>query len=308
MKNLNVTEFTSFITPYGDEYNFDTTDRFIISEEGFGMPPIEYITQKGPFQHGASLLDYRISPRTIQIILRQNSCGRSNYWGKRSDLINAVRPNAHLVNEFRAGTLRKSFPDGSKRDLDVVIEQGPIFKARDISVWDEWGFTETLRFIAHDPIFYDPEYYSMEISDIIDEEHLIFPITFPIIFGAMLGVGNGTIDYPGSWETFPFIRVIGPSIGFKITHQETEQVIESNYVIPEDDEVHISLPPGNKTVTNSFGHNLIGTITKESNLETFSILPHPLVENGTNTFQFLASGASYQTKLLIQYKIRYLGI
>src|SRR3990172_10515412 len=132
MKNLAVTEFTEYIAPNGSIYQFDTMDRFLMSEEGLGMPAIQYITQKGPYQHGSSLIAYRLQERTIQLILREDSCDRTAYWASRAALLDSIRPNRYVGYNFDAGVLRKKFQDGKIRDIKVVIEQGPIFTARSL--------------------------------------------------------------------------------------------------------------------------------------------------------------------------------
>lgn len=149
-------EFTEYISPDSQTYAFEGGTKFLMSESGLGMPPIKYISQRGPYQHGETIYDYRLDPREIQIVHRSNSCSRIDYWNLRCALINYLRPNRQTLGNFTLGALRKTLEDGSQRQIDVFIQEGPVFEARDLSKWDEWSFTETLRFIAPDPTFYDP--------------------------------------------------------------------------------------------------------------------------------------------------------
>lgn len=313
---MKVAEFTEYIAPDGVTYKFDAGDRFLISEEGLGLPPVEYITQKGPFQHGENLVDYRLGVRTIQLLLRQDTCSRFDYWTSRASLLNMVRPNRYVGSDFGPGTLRKKLPDGTIRDIDVIIEQGPIFSARSLDHWDEFGFTETLRFLAHNPTFYDPEQRSVQWETLVDattEDYLIFGTTsfsfvFPFVLGVTTFVSEKTVAYPGTWHSYPRITVLGPQEDFKITNVSTGEFIQLDYNIAAGEEVTIDLPFGNKTVENNVGTSLIGTVTPTSNLATFHIAPDPEVPGGVNVFRVDSVGTSAASKVLMEYYIRYIGI
>ena len=307
---MKVLEFTSFLTPTGEEYSFDADSRFLISEEGLGMPPIEYLTQKGPYQHGETLISFKLQPRTIQLLLRQDSCGRTKYWEKRAELLDYLRPNFFVTN-FGNGTLRKKFEDGSMKDIDVVIQQGPIFKARDTTRWDEWGFTETLRFIAHDPLFRNPIEKIINMDSLEDQyldEDIVFPITFPFILGGIYAYQSYQIVYEGNWETFPSIDIYGPMNGVIITNTVTGKFIEFDHNLLAGEIVTISLEPGNKTVESNSGVNLIGSITPESDLESFSVAPHPTASNGVNVFEVSSTGIDGNSKVIIKYYEKFIGI
>lgn len=311
MGNINVLEFTKYIAPDGSEYEFDTTDRFLLTEEGLGLPPIEYLTQKGPFQHGETLIDFRLGPRVLQLQVRQNSCSRQSYWTNRSALINAIRPNRYVGSNFGPGVLRKIFQDGSIRDLNVIIEQGPIFTARDLSKWDEWGFTETLRFIAHDPIFFDPLQKSLSFLSLAtggEATDWILPFSFPILFEETAYNSYGSLTYNGTWRSYPYITLTGPMDSVGIHNLSTGESIELLYNISSGEIIYIDLQPGNKSIVNNSGTNLIGTATPTSNLATFHIAPDPEVPNGVNDFFIEVVGTTGDSSVTIAYYERYIGI
>lgn len=307
----NITEFTKFISASGEEYSFDTKDRFLMTESGMGLPPIKYITKKGPFQHGETVVDFRLQPRTIQLQLRQNSCSRADYWTNRSLLLNAIKPNNYSGNSFHSGVLRKIFDDGSIRDLNVCIEAGPIFEARSLDKWDEWGFTETLRFIAHDPVFYNPVRKGISwesITSSSSQVHWQLPFSFPMQFGETAYGQYHSIEYEGTWISYPIIVLTGPQNGTIITNISTGETIDLEYNIAAGRVVTIDLEPGNKTVTNDLGTNLIGVVTSDSDLSTFHIAPDPEVAGGLNEFSIQLSGATAASKMDIYYYEKFLGI
>jgi len=306
-----VTEFTSFITPDGVEYKFDTSHRFILTEEGFGAAPVTYITQKGPFQHGESIIDFRLTPRTIQMVIRNNGDSRQDYWNNRSGLLNALRPNRSLSGQMNSGKLRKIFQDGSIRDIDVVCVSGPGFVARDLSRWDEWGFTETLRFIAYDPTFYNPveqvvTWATMIVSSFAG--YMTFPITFPLTTGTILSDKSDTVTYAGSWLSYPRIKATGPIENLILQNESTGERISFLYDIQEGEEVTFDLSYGNKTVISSTGANLIGAVSSDSDLVTFHLAPDPEVVNGINEISVSASAITDESGLEIRYYERFVGI
>lgn len=312
-------EFTELITPDGLVYRFDAGDRFLVSEEGLGLPPIEYLTQRGPLQHGETVVDYRLAKRVIQLVERQDTCSRYDYWTERTNLLNAVRPNRQNLNPYtglQAGTLRKKLPNGNIRDIDVFIEQGPGFVARESGVWDEWGFTEALRFVAHDPTFYDPTVMTFTLD--LDEStyHLIFPFVFhengldndDLLFGPEEETKINILNYTGNWFSFPTITLLGPINNARITNTTIDEYIEITYDIAAGETVTFGLAYGNKTVTSSLGTDLIGTVTEGSKLSTFRIECAPQAPLGANTISLQGSGADANTLLTFTYYTRYIGI
>lgn len=323
-------EFTQYIAQDGFVYNFDTDDKFLMSETGLGLPPIDYITQRGPFQHGETLIDYRLRPRVIQMVHRRNSCSRQDYWDARSDLLDHIRPNRSLSGSIEPGTLRKVLPNGAMRDIKVLIEQGPEFAARSLDKWDEFGIYETLRFIAHDPIFYSPVAVTSAFT--------LAPLNELVFYNAVTGVSalsinfargparyadmgrglvfeNGVIDniitttHDGSWISYPTITITGPLNGATIVNQSTGESIKMNYDIGTGEVVTIVTEYGAKSVTNNAGVNLIGTLSPTSSLATFHIAPDPEVVNGQNQIRVIGSAASPGvTGVSISFYPAYIGI
>jgi len=306
-------EFTQYISPDGEVYRFETDDKFLISETGFGMPPISYITQRSPIQHGETAIDFRLNPRVIQLVHRRNGCSREEYWANRSALLNVIRPNrANYYGRsypplLQHGKLRKIFKDGSMRDLDVVIEQGPEFVARDPSRWDEWAFTETLRFIAHDPILYDPVEKSQVWTLALDSE-LEFEITFPIRFGDQAVNTNTDITYLGSWLSYPRFVIQGPTTGFYIENTTTEEVLRYTRRIVNGETVTVGLDFGNKSIVSSVSGSVIRYLTDDSDLATFHIAPDPEAPSGVNTFNIILPDPVFGTTAITMYWYdRYIG-
>ena len=301
-------EYDSYIAPDGEVLTFDRmSDRFVQSFEGYGMSPIKYVEQQGALQHGTTIYDYKLQRRIIQWTIRQSGCSRWDYWEKRELFLDLLRPNRHTLNNFGPGKLRKLLPDGNMRDINVHIEFGPMFSSP-TGYWDEWGFTESLRFIAPDPTFYDPTLKSVTLDLSVAPADLVFPITFPITLGEALVDTTSNIVYGGSWLAYPTLIITGPISGFRITNEATEEFIQISHELDSGDTITISLPYGNKEVIHSNGTDLQGSVSPGSDLATFHLAPSPEAVGGTNPITILGAGAGDITSLEIQHKERYIGI
>ena len=330
MKKPKLIEFDTYITPDGSVYNFHNgVDKFLMSFEGTGMPTIDYITQQGPMQHGETVIDYRLVKRVIQYVVRRNACNRYDYWKNRFDMINMLRPNRQATTTIAPGHLRKVIPGLDPiihvpivRQIDVFIESGPVFVPRSLEDYDEFGITEALRFVAHDPTFYDPTVVNVGWT-LAAQNHLVFPVTLlpysghpvdagvDMIFGTNMIGADTTVLYIGNWLSYPTITITGPVMGPIIYNLTTGKKIQLLYNVSGGEVVTISLPYGNKTVLNQAGVNLSGTVTDDSDLADFAIeptVPPTAAVAGLNTLRVIGGGAIVgTTNIALNFFTRYIG-
>lgn len=301
---MQILERDSYITPDGIEYSLtNPKTRVVFSWEGEGMPPIDYIAQRGPFQHGETVLNFFLRPRVLQAIVRHHHCTRAEYWTARNTLLNILRPSRQVQGFVNPGRIRKRLSNGEIRDLDVFIAEGPGFAARSITQWDELAFTEVLRFIAHNPVWYHPIQQSLDFSP---DAELTFPITFPIVFGSLNTLSN--LVYTGTWEEYPEIIINGPITSPTITNTTLGLSIALSATLLVGESITIDLSYGNKTVTKSDGTNLIGTVSASSDLATFKLAPAPTAPSGVNQIEVTGSGVSGDTSIEINWYRRFIGI
>lgn len=313
-------EFDEYITPDGLVYNFHNgVDMFLMSFEGHGMPPIDYITQQGPLQHGETVIDYRLQKRVLQYVIRKNGNCRWDYWDNRANLLNMLRPNRQTPTTIAPGHLRKRVGT-MQRQIDVFIESGPIFAPRSTDDYDEFGITEALRFVASDPTFYDPTLVTMGWA-LTEQNHLVFPVTlipysgYPVdtgqdmIFGTNMIGEDSTVLYVGTWLSYPTITIVGPVAGPIIQNLTTGKKIQLLYSVSGGETVTISLPYGDKHVENQAGVNLTGTVSDDSDLAEFAIEPDPVTPGGLNTIRVIGGNAIIGTTIIsLDFLTRFIGI
>lgn len=284
--------------------------RAVLSEAGGGMPPINYIVSSGPYQDGATLRGFRLGERAYILLVRWQGCSRDQYWQYRAKLIDWLRPNRQVLGELAPLTLRKYLTVNGRdiaRDLYVMPAQGPEFAARDPGSWDEFGFSETVRLVAHDPTWYDAAQTTVDLTP-ASADSLVMPFTFPITFGSGIVSDSETIAYGGTWAAYPTITITGPIEGPQVRNVTTGELIALDYAVAAGEEVAIDLAYGAKTVTNNLGDNLIGELTNDSDLATWHLEPAPGAPDGNNQINFAGSGATGATMFAINWFDRYVGI
>jgi hypothetical protein len=301
-------EFDVYETPDGIEYSLDDWGRtFLMSRSGEGMSPIEYRTFRGPFQHGETVQDYVLRPRLIQYIVRLQTRNRDKYWTERARILDVFRPNRQNVNEFLPGKLKKFLEDGTQRALDVYLEQGLDFKS-DSNQWDDFGSTEAVRFVAYNPVYYNPAQSTLQFT-LGALSNLVFPITFPIQFGGSIINGLTSITYLGTWVEYPVIVITGPIAAPTIDNLTTGETLSLAYNIPAGRVVTIDLTYGHKTIVDDLGTNLVGALSTSSDLATWHIAPDPEAPGGVNQIQVMGSGATPGvTNITLLYFDRYVGL
>ena len=195
------------------------------------------------------------------------------------------------------GTLRRVLSDKSRRDLCVYVQKGPEFDARGKG-WEEFSFRELLRFVAYDPVIYDPDLKTKQFTD---------------PFAAGVVAETQTINYEGTWRDYPVLVLSGPLNSPVITNDDTGEVIQLNYNIPTSalagGVVTIDLRYGHKTVTDDLGTNLIGSIAPNCDFATFHLAPDPEVDDGDNAITLTATNSNgVDSSFRVEYYHRYIAI
>jgi hypothetical protein len=308
-------EKIQYITPDGVVYDLhDPPDRFVLHYEGDGFAPMDFGTTSGPYQHGETVTEVRLRPRTIDMVVRQNGCDRDAYWAIRSLMNGILRPNRVDMNAPEPGVLRRVLSNGNIRDLDCFVSKGPVY-TRSVDGWDEFSIHENLRFTGFNPVMYDPELLTDSVSDFlgipVSVSNIIFPFSFPFVFGTDYTVVTKVlnINYLGDWEEYPTIDITGPATNFEIRHQTLgDKISFEGYEIAAGQVVTIDLNYSRKTVVDNSGVSWLGKVSDDSSLTSFRIEPDPVVPGGANAFEVSCILGDTNTRVDFYYKNRYVGI
>jgi hypothetical protein len=363
------------------------------SYSGMGHAPLHFITQRGPYQDGESVLDMRYDVRTVQILIEEALAGRTQYFDTRWEYLDLLRPNRSFGTTVRPLIYRKWLPAGKiergndmsvtngsaivtshdarfvgrgldagaaitiggvgytigsvpndytlnltavyaggtatdvaweyrrgwgKRDLFCLLEQGPAFDEDVGDVFPSSGYREALRFVAHDPFWYDQEQSETWTITALDALVLDTDGTSQVRawFGHSRGVGywffggdsvsaSIQVVYWGTKGAKPVFTITGPATDPVIDNTTVGARIEMDYVIAAGETVTIDTLA--LTVTNNFADNLSPHTT--GNIATFELSPPPQAPNRINNiFVSFSAGVSGQSAVTMTWRNRDVGL
>lgn len=270
---------------------------------GFGAPPTDFQTRRGYQQDGVLEVNITLQPRVVNLMLWfAPDCSRQKYWDNRSTLHNLLRPNRNGPITF---TLKQ--PAGSQRSLTVRAHPGLVFPPTPVDD-NSWNVNEPLEFIAFDPLWFDPAQVVITQSAQSDT-NLVFPITFPILFGVSGAVSKIAVAYTGTWVSFPVITLTGPYQSVNVGNVTTSVYFTLNIAISAGEQRIINLAPGMAQISDASGNNKFEELGPNSDLVDFNIRPDPMVPNGNNTIQAqFIGGVSGQSSMKLSYYNRYFAL
>lgn len=283
----------------GTEYELDDGSLcWFQGHDGIGAAPVRRMTEQGPFQHGVTDKGFRLEPRMVRLALVIPGEDVVDWWQRRDQILRLFPPD-------KTGILRVTYDpgDGSgevQRQVDCQFagELG-------LASVDKRGYhhlaTVTLR--AADPVWYDPAAHAITFGNVGGGTAWDIPWEIPWTLGTSTLDTSYAIDYLGTWESFPTIRIVGPVANPVITNETTGEKLDfTGTTIGSGDWYEIDLRYGHKTVVDESGANQISKLTTDSDLATWSL--HP----GTNSIHAAGGSIDANTRIEISYQHRYLGI
>lgn len=300
---------TTSLTPYdalyiirnGNYYDLSGGLAYLESDDGFGLPEVLRVTDRGPLQNGVNDLGFRLQPRNINLVLvKPEAC--PNSWRRlRQTFLDAFKPSDLPFS------LRWEFGDGSRRQIDLHFTGG-LSLPWTVADRVRPSLRDAVKLYAPDPTWYDPDTNSATWSLSIQDE-LSFPASFPISFGGDAINESVDVDYPGTWLAYPIVTFTGPIVAPAIRNVTTGEKLELSYTVSAGESVTIDTRYGYKTVQNNSGTNLISYLSSDSDLATFHIAADPEAVDGANTLFASGSGAIFgQTSIRAEWNDRYIGI
>jgi hypothetical protein len=267
----------------------------------FGAPPTNFITKQGYKQNGVTEVDYILGQRDFELeFWRAPACDRATYWANRADILEYFRPNRNGQMTF---TVLQA--DGTQRSLKVRATPGPVFNTQSDN---HWNIRESIPFAAFDPLWFNPAANIISVVSSVSNE-LVFPITFPIIFGASGTLFVQSITYLGTWASYPTLKLDGPYTSAVITNLTTGFSIYFTVAISAGQSRTLDLTPGAQTLVDENGDDAFGDLGPISNLVDFNIRPDPEVPGGVQTIQAIFYGGTVGiSAFTLTYFDRFFGI
>lgn len=287
----------------GNELYFGGEDIKLLAYGQFGAAPTSFITRRGYNQDGVTEIDYLLDPRTITVTLWHSAtCDRQAYWDARHELHEFLRPNRNGPIRFVLRT-----PNGDLRSLVVRADPGLVLNPA-ATASPAWDIQEELDFIANDPLWEDAAATVLALSTATLTQ-LVFPITFPIIFGVSGTVlTTGTITYLGTWKSYPTITLTGPYTRATIRNLATNVSIMLSVAITAAQQRIITLTPGNQSIVDQNGVNRFSDLGLGSDLINFNLRPDPEVTDGEQEIEIQMIDGTADSAASLTYRSKYFAL
>jgi len=292
--------WTVSVLSRGVEYDLsDGADYLLTGIDGIGHAAVRRLSERGPMQHGETDLGYRLQPRRIALAIEARGGDRAAWLARREELMRILRASGRALSlRLSRGTWR--------RQIDCYLS-GEMAMAADNLLAPLWQRV-AVELVAPDPTWYDPAPVTLEYSGGGGEGTMV-PTPVPTFVGASDLDQTQVVNYAGTWETYPVVRILGPIQDAKIENTSTGEVLDfDGTTIAAGHYYEIDCRYGRKSVTDGAGANKIADLAADSNLATFHIGAHPDVLNGVNAIRASGLGVSSATRVRLTYYTRYVGV
>jgi hypothetical protein len=285
----------------GTSYTFDNpTDGYVTAADGFGMPPLDRFSQRGAQQHGASDLGYRLNARRVSLVITLPVDTEREFYAARERLLQLFHPD-------NAITLKVTDGVSMDRRLDVVFDA-----VMDMPLDHDWhakNVIVTLR-TSGLPAWYDATARSIAFDAGGGAGSFSVPMPIPHSVGSTTVNMNAVLDYEGTWEEYPRIKIMGPITDCVITNTETQEELDfTGFSLTAGHFIEIDTRYGLKTVLYDGITNYMDKLTAASDLSMFHLVPVKAGETvHENSFSVTGTNATDATKIEIFWNNRYIGI
>ncbi len=286
----------------GTEYSLsDNVDYILLGIDGISSAPVARLTEQGAMQHGGSDLGFRLQSRRIALSLLARGGSEDDWLSRRTALMRIFRSSNDPVSlRIAGGTIVRQIDAHLNGTMEMTPESGTM------PGWQRVG----IELYCPDPTWYDPAGSTNVFQLGGGGDTTTVPLAVPMKVGTS-GIDQSLpLQYDGTWDAYPVIRVVGPITDLKIRNETMGDKLDfGTLTIPAGETYIIDCRYGYKTVTRlSDGANRIQDLTSDSNLTSFRIGAHPDVVGGANSIRVTGSGLSTASIIYLQYNTRYIGV
>ncbi len=288
----------------GDELILNDFGKYYLLDlKNFGNPNINYTSQRGYFQDGLNITNFVADPRNLSFEFLgqdENLKTRMDFWNLRRDILSFLSPVSGsmkfqvVLEDHRTYELTNVYPTNG------LAMAGNTFSPDR----NDGRISETLNLTAFDPIWRVAKINTSGTLSPTISNDLTFPITFPIKFGVSGANFSYSVDYEGTWRSYPKITIQGPysTASLSLPNGVSINLIQE---IGSTEQRIIDLldPVSGFTVTDQLGTNKIGEINIDTNFTQFYFSP-----DTDNTVSVILDNGSVSSSVSIEWYTRYLGI
>jgi hypothetical protein len=277
------------------------TYSYLVAAMGIGAPPKRNISVRGPQQHGHTITDFRYDARQIRLVYHFDKASLALADTNRDSIYNIWKGI-----EGEPVKLRVTRDDERVYTIDCECT-GVIDMDNDLQnrIGTSQRFVVTLE--AGDPFWYNHEASAESFQ--ASGSGLLIPLAIPLVMTGVVITESRAIVYNGSWRSYPIVTIVGSIESPVIANLTTGEKLDfTGVTIADGDSRIIDLRYGYKTVKDASGANKLADLTTDSNLATWHLAPSGEALDGINSIQITGSGGNANTRAILQWNERYIGI
>lgn len=267
----------------------------LVEFDGFGMPIVRRLTQRGPLQNGDTDVGYRLDPRVVRLLVMAYAGDDAAIIAARAALIGLMKPGNDVIS------IRWTY-NGVSKQIDTHYAGGMTLPSID---WKLQHHRMGFELRAADPTWYDPDGTTIGFAQTGGGTGMPIPFVFPMTLGASNLDVTQAIDlsHANSWDTYPTIIISGPITNLVITNLVTGDKLDfAGLTIGTGTTYTIDLRYGYKTVVDQLGANQISKLSADSDLATWVLFA------GENSVRVTGTSITSATSIVFQFNERFIGV
>lgn len=276
----------------------DGTIAGLASYSGTGLSTYHTITERGPFQHGESYVDFRMDPRDLILTLVVKAPTDSELDSKLAQLAELCKPRESGMVSMKFVT------DGGidKRASAYYVDGLELARA----IGDGKQYRVPVAFRIPEGTFSSPLMYTLSFYANGGTGKFAVPMTVPVTVGGAEMDETKGFYHSGTFRTYPIITITGPITDCVITQISTNEKLDfTGTTIAAGETREIDCRFGYKTVKDGAGTSCINELSNDSDLGTFHIACPPDVPNGANAIRVTGSAITSNTSVVFMYYRNY---
>lgn len=270
---------------------------WVMSLTGIGLPPVRLLKERGPQQHGSTVVGYLLDERLLNMAMLIKAPSEAVADTYRDDLAEILKPVEGVPVQIRL-----THASAKVRQIDSYTVNMVDFP---MTNQDRFAGAQTViaQFEAPDPIPYDPTLRNI-IFDTSGGSGYQIPLEVPFAYTTGTAINQVvSLAYTGKREVYPRIYITGPAEDLKITNETIGKVLDfTGHVIAGGDTYEIDLRYGYKVITDQNGTRQNSALTDDSNLADWRIEATPLAPGGINDIRVeVADQATAATQIRVEF-------
>lgn len=264
--------------------------------DGFGIPEFQHAVSPSPGIDGDYWFGVRYPPRILTLDVTLFADGLLALQNLRRTLISALNPT------IRTGRLELTQVNGLARRFDCVLaETLPMPTTQHVA---QHAMMLTLRFRSvGEPFLYDPvpQPYTVVSGTAAPGNFMVTGFSFPFRLSQSGTFNQVVMTYQGDVPTPVAITVYGPAIEPVFRNDtlgRTVSFVGSGLTLPKDGTLTVDMDPRNRDVIYQGGNGW--PYLRESGFWW--------LQPGPNALSFEIGGSTPDTRLVMTYRRRYLGL